>query len=1128
MARTVILVIALTAFLPTAASDSGDDFTNNLFSDLAPLLALFGERVAQQFMSQAMGWADITIFAMAPLGIITAIVGAIRVAGPGWLKSVIGRAREAYAVPELELLSSTSSDICELWNGVTLVKVLGSPTIIELIYFSNHPEADQCDVHMNCEAMNDCGIAVSKMCERAGPTTKRINLRMLKHFILHNKISRYILQNKIFQGLRSFLKPRIPRLDPEAPPAHSDIKPSNRRKLPYLDSTGESKPHIKPSAPNISLNITESASKTVLWTVAFIGIVLQFGVLLFDGFTTYHPTFKDKFKKNNRPIPKYAFPITAGGTLLVVAGMMICAYVVESATEEVDLHYIREKKVCSCMRLMWLQKHGKVGDQLFDSYVIFARGSRASIRTSRRREFQIDHGNHQTASQGQQASQPSSCHLKEYSYTRETGGICTLGTMTSVVGFTAQFMGLRSMPWTATIAQLVATGIMTGLRVSVRTAGLTQEPDTYKLPHGYELDWLATRMGSFQDTPLASMLSDSNMGQGFWTQTSWKWSVVTGQCAYRYQASGVEPGDQTHESRSWSSLRNSRLYAKANKVVAARIRLQALTKWTRDGSMTSCLIKAIEQVMNTIFYSDDVILQKKNARYLEFEWPIFIRFDGTEEPYFFKLSRRSTNAPWKIRDPSGFEAILSLWRFTLQQEGKTLVQAVQELGELGESASEIVSISGSEYTVPQPEHNDESDQTNESEGIFAVLRFLGPSNPVSRRDYRLWIHQGTESMTYQCGKQDYGYPAIGFPVNPLQPGTDESLMDRDSDTEETDGTDTESDTHDTASTNSPLEDEPDSDSNHDDIFPTSSPLNINEPDSDSNHEDIFPTSSQLNIDETISVTGISIHNDVTSKDFNIDKKASIGSDFNINDNLSSTSSDPNIDDISFMYTNEGEDDESASNSTVGSNNESNEALCVVTTSSFERICAQDLFSTFMWYVACNVQSVVTKTVLATNPYPANRELWEPPSIRNAFLDTLVRAVETTELGVGEEISMSVIPPLRSAGILGSMDLDPSILVRHVKDKSALFESHQNWEESKKACLWLYNICSEYLDEYPDAFYEAAILLADFSVSVSDAASMCRQGSHDEPEHRKMVLSAISMTAFEEVRSRPWAYYSSWY
>ncbi|WAO86219.1 Hypothetical protein NCS54_00348500 [Fusarium falciforme] len=64
------------------AADSGDDFSNHLFSDLVPLLALFGERVTMQFMSQSTGWADNIILAMAPLGIITIIVSAIRVGGP--------------------------------------------------------------------------------------------------------------------------------------------------------------------------------------------------------------------------------------------------------------------------------------------------------------------------------------------------------------------------------------------------------------------------------------------------------------------------------------------------------------------------------------------------------------------------------------------------------------------------------------------------------------------------------------------------------------------------------------------------------------------------------------------------------------------------------------------------------------------------------------------------------------------------------------------------------------------------------------------------------------------------------------------------------------------------------------
>src|ERR1700721_1687090 len=98
------------------ASDNGDEFSNNLFSDLAPLLTLFGEQVSKQFLSQSLGWADNIIFAMCPLGIITAVVAAIRVGGPRWLRALIGRARESRGAAEVELMSSTSDEVCELWR----------------------------------------------------------------------------------------------------------------------------------------------------------------------------------------------------------------------------------------------------------------------------------------------------------------------------------------------------------------------------------------------------------------------------------------------------------------------------------------------------------------------------------------------------------------------------------------------------------------------------------------------------------------------------------------------------------------------------------------------------------------------------------------------------------------------------------------------------------------------------------------------------------------------------------------------------------------------------------------------------------------------------------------------------
>lgn len=86
-----------------------------------------------QFLSQATGWADCIILAMAPLGIITIIISAIRVGGPSWLKAIVGRARENVVIAELELMFSTSQEACELWNGKGVVRCQGSAPIWEFV-----------------------------------------------------------------------------------------------------------------------------------------------------------------------------------------------------------------------------------------------------------------------------------------------------------------------------------------------------------------------------------------------------------------------------------------------------------------------------------------------------------------------------------------------------------------------------------------------------------------------------------------------------------------------------------------------------------------------------------------------------------------------------------------------------------------------------------------------------------------------------------------------------------------------------------------------------------------------------------------------------------------------------------
>jgi hypothetical protein len=63
------------------------------------------------------------------LGIVTVFVGAIRVGGSSWLKAIIGRAWENIAAAEIELMSSTSHEVGEAWNGQEIIRTFGKPEI---------------------------------------------------------------------------------------------------------------------------------------------------------------------------------------------------------------------------------------------------------------------------------------------------------------------------------------------------------------------------------------------------------------------------------------------------------------------------------------------------------------------------------------------------------------------------------------------------------------------------------------------------------------------------------------------------------------------------------------------------------------------------------------------------------------------------------------------------------------------------------------------------------------------------------------------------------------------------------------------------------------------------------------
>jgi hypothetical protein len=71
---------------PMLAGFADEEFSNNLFSDLAPLLTLLGEHAIRRFLSMSLGWVDGILLAVGPLGITTTIVTVRRLC----LQSIVG------------------------------------------------------------------------------------------------------------------------------------------------------------------------------------------------------------------------------------------------------------------------------------------------------------------------------------------------------------------------------------------------------------------------------------------------------------------------------------------------------------------------------------------------------------------------------------------------------------------------------------------------------------------------------------------------------------------------------------------------------------------------------------------------------------------------------------------------------------------------------------------------------------------------------------------------------------------------------------------------------------------------------------------------------------------------------
>jgi len=565
------------SFIPTVLADSGGDFSNNLFSDLAPILALFGEQVAKQYMSHSMSWIEDLIFAMAPLGIITAITGAIRVGGPPSLKAIIGRAREGKGVVEVELMSSTSSDVCELWNGDGIARMLGTTDpspVIEILHFES----------IDGSGPNE--IDAQPLLERRNPYLAEI------YDFESGKEAGIFIQSELH---------------------HSSAN----------DEISDTTP------PNLGVNIgLQQVTVLELRAVALIATFVQLGVLVFAGLSVLSP-LNSTLKKDNMPVKLYSFPLMAAGTVALVIGMFLCARIIERSTDETTWT-VDNRQANIQPKVAWLQRGTIVNDQQFDSYFIQSQSSRSSVSGIRRLLSYAFPKIWQNTNAGIQINKSR----KAKGLTQEN--LTTLATFVGMCGFVVQFIGLRGMNWSVTIAQLVATAIVTILRAVIRRGLVLDQVKPEKLPTGYELDWTAQKIKNCRD-----------------------WNVVIRRAGHWPDGSNCSESDA---DKSCDGL--------ATEVINARCRLGELCKWESQWqTIVIATATSIEAVINYLYASVDVGVTGLAD---VFEWELVVEVQsGATVPSLpgfelvkMRMLRRWLDGrgwgEWKV-DQCMLEAVLGLW-----------------------------------------------------------------------------------------------------------------------------------------------------------------------------------------------------------------------------------------------------------------------------------------------------------------------------------------------------------------------------------------------------------------------------------------------------------------------------------
>ncbi|WAO95424.1 B30.2/SPRY domain-containing protein [Fusarium falciforme] len=671
-----------------AAAEDSSEFTLNLFTDIAPILALFGEQFAQQYLSQSFTWRDHLIFACVPLGIIAALSGAIRTRGPRLARSFIGRARESLATVEIDLMSSVSHEVCEMFNGSGIVRTMGRSTLAQIIILPDVYDAVQrgisndpsCGIHTLQTALQSREWEIPPM-ERSN----ELELVTFRDAVRRGDSDHPSCGIYALQTAHQSREREIPPME------RSKYQSKTYRRLQRLinpedaienQSNQPGAPLDPKCPPNLQLNVSTGQSSRVrkdaeLFTASTTAVALQLSLVAIAAVVTYHgPTSKAVGVENNL----YGFPCYVAGSALLCIGMAICSAAIESSTDE----YVwtrstggnipedeRDSQSTRDPYIMWIQQPQSVGEQAFESYAILG-GSKPYIITSSRSNdlwtAETSQGGSSDVNQGRR---------------RWWEGVTLVGVLLGSAGFIVQFIGLRGLPWPVAVSQLLATVFMALVRALIRR-GVGIIPLACPALPGYELDFLAAEIvvypefREFKDgEPSNGDLRDRNLSDVC------RWKVLTANEKARLTApSNLDSKGSEDDTDSILNLENDtrptqgsgaepRQKSSSQQLVKVRERLADLCKWkTAVSEMAVVLAQSVEHFMEIFFEektSEDGLRDGQLDKILWATKTSNPDPNGGDDAEETVVHIERKNGTW-VAELGKIEAIMSLWMASIEAQ----------------------------------------------------------------------------------------------------------------------------------------------------------------------------------------------------------------------------------------------------------------------------------------------------------------------------------------------------------------------------------------------------------------------------------------------------------------------------